>query len=167
MKVAIFVDASNMFMAQKRMKWHIDYKKVREHFSRGKELTGLFFFTSTPYFADPQKVEGYRKFRASLILSDYEVVAKEVREITDRKTGKKRRKCNLDVEIALYMLIHADRYDELVLLSGDSDFVAVLQYLKNNRKKITCVAKEPVTLDFINVSDRFVDLDDVRNQIEK
>ena len=167
MRVAIFVDEGNMFKAEEKMKWRIDYGKVTRYFTRGKEDAGKFFFTGTPYFEEPERIERYRKFRAFLILTKHTVVEKEVRVITDKETGKKTKKCNLDVEIVLHMMIHVHRYDELVLLSGDSDFVSVLRHLRNNGKKIICVARKPVVLDLINASDEFIDLNDIRKEIEK
>ncbi len=167
MRVAIFVDAGNMFKAQQRMKWHLDYRKVLQYFAKGKNLAGHFFFTGTPYFIDPKKVEQYRRYKRFLIHAGYTVVEKETKEFRDRDTGKRKRASNLDAEIVLYMMIYRERYDELVLLSGDTDFVPVLEYLRNNGKNITCVAEEPGALDLRNVSDRFVGLNDMRKEIEK
>ncbi|MBA7716231.1 hypothetical protein ES703_125299 [subsurface metagenome] len=167
MRVAIFVDAANMFKAQQRMKWHIDYKKILQYFAKGKDLTEHFFFTGTPYFKEPEKIGAYRRYRKFLIHAGYTVVEKETKEVRDRDTGKRKRISDLDVHIVMYMMNYANRYDELVLLSGDTDFVPVLEHLRNTGKEITCVAEEPGALDLRNVSDRFVGLNSIRKKIEK
>lgn len=45
-------------------------------------------------------------------------------------------KCNFDVEITMDMITKLDKYDTVMLLSGDSDFGALLNYLKDKGKRV-------------------------------
>ena len=38
MRIALFVDAANMFYAQRDNGWEIDYKKVYKYFTKGRDV---------------------------------------------------------------------------------------------------------------------------------
>jgi uncharacterized LabA/DUF88 family protein len=66
------------------------------------------------------------------------------------------------------MITSMDSYDEAVLLGGDSDFVPVIQYLRTNGKKVICVGrKESTALELLNATNLFIDLNQIRDKIEK
>src|SRR3989344_4960396 len=45
-------------------------------------------------------------------------------------------KGNMDVEITIDVLHHFKKYDTAVFFTGDSDFLALVTYLKNHGKKV-------------------------------
>jgi len=47
-----------------------------------------------------------------------------------------RRKCDFDVEITKDILINLDKFDTLLLFSGDGDYKAIAEYLLNIKKKV-------------------------------
>lgn len=167
-KIAIFIDGSSMFYAQRDNKWYIDFKKVLDYFTRNKEKAGAYYFSATPPAHLPDRVSAYRRFRNALIYIGYEVVDKEVKIIHDKETGATKVKGNLDIELVFRMLSAIDTFDEIVLLGGDSDYEVVLSHLKNNGKIITCVGnKKLIAREIINISNNYIDLNDIRNMIEK
>lgn len=42
----------------------------------------------------------------------------------------------MDVEITVDAMHHKDKYDTVIFFSGDSDFLALVSYLKNLDKKV-------------------------------
>ena len=42
----------------------------------------------------------------------------------------------MDVEISIDIMSNINNYDTAVLFSGDSDFLALISYLKNHNKKV-------------------------------
>lgn len=168
MRVAIFVDGANMFYAQRDNGWHIDYKKVYDYFTQGKEIWGAYYFTGTPPFDNITEIKEYRTFRGALIHIGYFVIDKEAKVIVDRATGDRKLKANLDVEITLNIMASMDSYDEMVFLGGDSDFAPLIKHLRESGKHVTCVSRRQSTgLELINVSNKFIDLNEIRNEIEK
>jgi len=168
MRVAIFIDAANMFYAQRDNRWHIDYCKVLEYFSRDREVFGVYYFSGTPPIENVSEVRKYRSFRRALILIGYTVIDKEVKSIIDRETGRTIHKANLDVEMTLHVLAAMDGYDEAVILSGDSDFEALIAHLRSCGKRVVCVARRQSTaLELVNVANVFIDLNEIRAEIEK
>lgn len=170
MKVAIFVDGANMFYAQRDNGWPIEYKKVYQYFGEGKDndIFAAYYFTGTPPFKDIQQIEKYRKFKRALTYMGYTVIDKETKVITDRKSGQKIRKANLDVEITLSVLTSMRGYDTAIFLTGDSDFAPLLKHLRDNGKQVIVVSRKQSTAEeLINISNKFIDLNEIRAEIEK
>jgi uncharacterized LabA/DUF88 family protein len=167
-RVALFVDGGNMFFAQRYNGWQVDFRLVYQYFMDNREKAGAFYFTATPPAGDRDKVEKYRKFRTALIYIGYTVVDKEVSVITDRVTGLTKLKGNLDVEMVFRMLSTVDSYDEAVVMGGDRDYVPIFEHLRNLGKTVTVVGRRASTAtEVINVANRFIDMETIRDRIEK
>ena len=168
MRVALFIDGAAMFYAQREMGWHIDFKKVYDHFIEGKKLSGAFYFTATPPGYDKEAVSNYRRFKTFLVFTGYMVVDKEVKVIEDEKTQDIKLKGNLDIELVFRMLTSAHGYDEAVLLGGDSDYVPVIEHLRNTGKVIHCIGRrEATSLELMNVCNRYTELETLRSTIQR
>lgn len=167
--VAVFVDGSNMFYAQKQQGWYIDWEAVLKHFTAGKQTCGAFYFTAKPAAGNVQAVERYRKFRTALIYMGYDVIDKEVHIIQDPASGQIIRiKGNLDVELVFRMLTSAHGWDEGVLMGVDLDYIPIINHLRNLGKTITCVGRRQMTsLELINAATTFKELEELRKLIEK
>ena len=61
-----------------------------------------------------------------------------------------------------------DQYDQIVLFSGDGDFERAIELLRCKNTHITVVSTEGmIARELRNVTDQYVDLNDIRDQIEK
>lgn len=167
-RVAIFVDGANMFYAQRDNKWSLEYKKVYEYFTTNKEAVMAFYFTATPPPTETERWKKYKAFRQALIHMGYRVIDKEVQVFHNKETGQVRIKGNLDIDMAFQMLIGKDKYDDVVVLGGDSDFIPIFEHLRNLGKTVICVGRRASTgLELINAASQFVDLDQIRTRVEK
>lgn len=59
--------------------------------------------------------------------------------------GSTERKANCDVEMAFYLMKEKDNYDQVVIMSGDGDFLPVLKHLKEIGKGVIILARGPRT----------------------
>jgi len=167
-RVALFVDGANMFYAQRDNGWHIDFRLVHDYFLDNREKAAAYYFTASPPVGDTAKVDKYRRFRTALIHVGYSVVDKEVKVLTDPNTGQVRVKGNLDIDLVFKMLSGLDSYDEAVLMGGDSDFVPIINHLRNVGKTVTVVGRREMTAtEVMNAATKFVDLNSIRKRIEK
>ena len=167
-KVALFVDGAAMFYAQRDNGWHIDYRNVLHFFSDNRELVGAWYFTASPPPADADKLTKHRKFKYALMQIGYSVKEKEVRVHYDKDTGQVKLKGNLDIELVFRMLTTSQTFETAVLLGGDSDYIPVIEHLANNGKKVIVVGRRQSTAtDLINVANQFIDLNDIRDRIDK
>ena len=167
-RVALFVDGSNMFYAQRENHWHIDFKLAYQYFLDNREKAGAYYFTASPPVGDPQKVRKYRGYKHALISFGFSVIDKEVKVIHDSNSNIPKLKGNLDIELVFRMLTSMDTYDRVVLMGGDSDYVPIVEHLRNSGKIVEVVGRrQSVSMDLINSANVFTDLDSIKERIER
>jgi len=77
-------------------------------------------------------------------------------------------RANLDVEIAIDLLSVAHRIDEVWLLSGSRDLERLVEVLRIKGVKVVLISTDGmVPRELRNAADRFVDLAELRAQLEK
>lgn len=149
----ICVDASNFHYGEKLQNWNIDYKKFIIHFQGTYDIyTSLFYegmTTQSVYFdqhpnGDWQSymraVKGKREKFKRLRGYGWKIRKKPVMRVYDRATGEYQHKCNFDVELTVDSIDLMEKYDTLILGSGDGDFVRLVNYLKSHGKKVVVVS---------------------------
>lgn len=130
-KVYVFIDAENLFYAQKTFGWKISYQKLINYFQKecGKE-TKCFIYKGVDETNTKQK-----KFLDMLDINGYILRTKVVKKIK-KKDGGYKWKSNLDIELALEMVELKKNFDTAILMSGDSNFAIVLDKLKKDGKRV-------------------------------
>jgi uncharacterized LabA/DUF88 family protein len=163
-RLSIFVDGNNMFYAQQKNGWFFDPRRVLEHFTDDPDLMliNAFWYTG---LKDPQDQRG---FRDALISLGYTVRTKVLKEYYDDNSGKYSQKANLDIDIVVDMFNTVDQYDRVILFSGDGDFERAIEFLRSKSTHITVISTEGmIARELRNATDRYIDLNDIRDQIEK
>ena len=159
-KIALFVDVANLFYLQKRLKWKISYQKLYQFFDKNFSLYKAFVYTA--YL--PQN-ENQQRFIRMLRKTGYTVRSKPIKNIKlSSKTSKW--KGNLDVELTIDAIEHIRRYDTFVLISGDSDFASLIDYLKSkNKQTIVISGKGSISKELIERA-KFVNIKKLKEFIE-
>jgi len=163
-RLSIFVDGNNMFYAQQKNGWFFDPRRVLDYFKGEPNVTlvNAFWYTG---LKDPQDQRG---FRDALISLGYTVRYKILKEYYDDSSGRYSQKANLDIEIVVDMFNTVDQYDKVILFSGDGDFERAIELLRSKNTHITVVSTEGmIARELRNATDRYIDLNDIRDQIEK
>lgn len=157
-RIAIFIDGSNLFYAALQLGIEIDYTRLLSRLTSGSKLFRAFFYTGVDRANEKQQ-----GFLLWMRRNGYRVIAKDLVQLPD---GSK--KANLDVEIAVDMLTLSDCYDTAVLVSGDGDLAYAVDAASYKGVRIEVISLRSMTSDtLINVSDRYVDLDIVKDDIRK
>lgn len=160
----MFVDGTNMFYAQRKLGFHIDYKKLYSYFSRGNPVYNAFYYTGRDVPPDQTTIA----FLDALTYMGYTLRTKDIKTITDEDTGETVRKCDLDVEIVIDMFNCVDLYDIAVLCSGDGDFTRAVEMLRSNGKEIwACSCKGMAATELVNAVDKFFWLEKMEKEIRK
>jgi uncharacterized LabA/DUF88 family protein len=163
-RLSIFVDGNNMFYAQQKNGWFFDPKRVLSYFNNDPNivLVNAFWYTG---LKDSQDQRG---FRDALISLGYTVRTKILKEYYDDNSGRYSQKANLDIEIVVDMFNTVDQYNHVILFSGDGDFERAIELLRSKNTHITVVSTEGmIARELRNATDRYIDLNDLRPQIEK
>jgi uncharacterized LabA/DUF88 family protein len=157
-RVAIFVDGSNLFYAALQLNIEIDYTKLLARLTGGSRLLRSFFYTGVD--RNNEKQQGFLLWMRR---NGYRVIAKDLVQLPD---GSK--KANLDVEIAVDMMALVGSYDTAILVSGDGDLAYAVDAVSYRGVRVEVVSLRSMTSDsLINVSDRYIDLENVKEEIQK
>jgi len=160
--VYVFIDASNIYHSQKKLGWKIAFLKLKKYFEENCKLGEIFYYTAY----DPDYHE-QRKFLDFLEITGYKVRKKKVKYIKDSSSPKGGfRKGNLDVELTIDAVHNRDKFQSFVLFSGDSDFEALVKYMRAYRKNCVVVStKDHVSIELLRQA-KFIDLKKLREEIE-
>ncbi len=157
-RVAIFIDGSNLFYAALQLGIEIDYTKLLYRLTGGSRLLRSFFYTGVDRTNEKQQ-----GFLLWMRRNGYRVISKDLVQLPD---GSK--KANLDVEIAVDMMSLVGSYDTAVLVSGDGDLAYAVNAVSYRGVRVEVVSLRSMTSDsLINVADRYIDLDTVKEDIQK
>lgn len=107
----------------------------------------------------------YKKLRAF----GYELFLKPLKVHIDQD-GNRRVKANCDIDMAYQMLQDIDKYDRVMMLSGDGDFLPILKHIRKAGKEVVILARGNRTAKELKqfVGSTFLDFsDNLRSKIEK
>ncbi len=150
-RVGVFVDVSNMYYSAKNLHGSkVDFGKVLKEATSGRKLIRALAYVIK---AD---IDQEQDFFNALSKQGYEVKAKDLQIfIGGAKKG------DWDVGISVDAIKLADKLDVIVLVTGDGDFVPLVEYLQHNkgcRVEVVAFGKTTSSL-LLGVTDDFVDLD--------
>lgn len=143
-RLAVFIDGSNISRTL-RLTYRdtqIDWSKLLEYFATLGTVVGVFIYFSgaTPRGADDetqqQRMKQWQRFLRKLQQSGYRLFVKEPSPVYSHETvggDPVAYKTDCDVEIAVDMVALATtgRIDEIILMSGDRDFVYPVQRIRD------------------------------------
>lgn len=157
MRIAIFVDGSNLFYTQRSLGWRVDLHKFIEYFNQVGQVVDAYYYSGLRFPLSENK----QKFLDNLPALGYVAIT---------KAGKMQAsgfKANLDIEIVLDMFNTIDTYDAAVLVSGDGDFERALNLLRARGKRFyvvstaRSVAKELLAICGMH----YIDLLDIKDYV--
>lgn len=165
-RAAVFIDASNIYHSQKKLKWQIDFRKFLEYLKKETELQGIYYYTARDLSFLQQT-----KFLNFLEMIGYKVRSKKVKFIRDKNKIDEKDgfyKGNLDVELTIDILETKEKYDTLILVSGDSDFEPLLQLMKMkyNKRCLVMATKDSISIELIKCAN-YINFSKLKNIIKK
>ena len=140
--VYVFIDASNLWEVQKAKARFFDYDKLREFIKNKFNASDIQVFYYSAFPANGTRdynLDGKHKFFTYLKKGlGFIVRKKELKRISiiTEEGESIEEKGNMDVEITIDSLHHMKKYNIAVFFSGDSDFLALISYLRNGGKKV-------------------------------
>ncbi|MFA7319521.1 MAG: NYN domain-containing protein [Parcubacteria group bacterium] len=138
----VFVDASNLWQSQKVKGRLFDLEKLRNFLKNKFKASEIKVFYYTAYPADGTRnysMDGKHKFFTFLNKGlGFVVRKKELKRITIvTEMGQTiEEKGNMDVEMTIDAVHFIKKYSTAILFSGDSDFLALVSYLRNREKRV-------------------------------
>jgi uncharacterized LabA/DUF88 family protein len=138
-RVALYVDGANVYFAQKEaLGWWIDWPSFLNVVKEGRDLVSARWYQAYRGVPEPEQ----ERFLHHLTITGFAVRRKVLKTIFDKASGETSLKGNLDIELAIDALSEAEHYDTAVLVTGDSDFVPLVEALRARGKRVRVIATE-------------------------
>lgn len=149
-RVGVFIDVSNMYHSAKNLFGaRVNYKEVLKACVDGRKL-----IRASAYVVKSGASEEEQFFDA-LEKSGFEVKYKDLQIFS---TGMK--KADWDVGLAVDAIKMADKLDSIIVVSGDGDYIPLVQYLQQNKGCLVEAAafRETTSSKLIEAVDDYIDL---------
>lgn len=179
-KVFVYIDAANLERSVKDMwvspkdipdklkdktsdqlSYHVDYEKFKCLFSEICDLREIKFYS--PDF-ETESHRGFLWFLRKVL--KFKLVTKPLKEYSDHTPEIPHRKANFDVELAVDATFNLDKFNTLVLFSGDCDFEYLLKFLRGQGKMVIVFSRTGhIAKELPPASNYYFDIVDFRHEI--
>jgi uncharacterized LabA/DUF88 family protein len=157
----VFVDVQNVFSTVRALNPNarLNYQALKDYFLREKSY--ITTFTAFSSF-DPEREE-QRRFLMALALMGYRVITKPLKRLPSGEI-----KANMDMEIAMEILEVSAFLDEIVIVSGDGDFMALVNRLIHKGKIVRVIGPDQYSApELIQACHEFISLSRVPGLVEE
>ena len=120
-RLGIFIDGANIYYASKQAGWKLDIEKVKTLFESIFDIQIFNYYAALPDKSDESYADS--KKYLSIIEKFAKVVTKPLKYINGQKKG------NVDIEISLDVVRNLENLDEVMVFSGDSDYLELWKYV--------------------------------------
>ena len=131
MRVFIQLDVQNLFFAAMDINKRIDFKKIKNYFEDSEDDVESIkaYIVQTPDIKSD-------KFVNLLKMLKYDLNIKRASITYDSKGNKSFHNTDQDMAICVDCMENIDNFDKWVLMSGDGDFIDLIEHLRSKGKKV-------------------------------
>lgn len=149
-RVGVFIDVQNMYYSAKNLYQNlVNFSKILEEAVAGRQLI------KAAAYVIRAEIPKQEQFFEALKYAGFDVKIKDLQVFAG---GIK--KGDWDVGIVMDILKVAPKLDVAVLVSGDGDFVELVDYLKSQGIRVEVMAfSQSASSKLKDVADEFIDLD--------
>jgi uncharacterized LabA/DUF88 family protein len=164
--VYAFIDSQNLNVSTQKLGWKMDWRKFRQFLQDKYGVTKAFMFIGY--------VPEFENMYVQLHDSGYAVVLKPTFDMTrprpeaseqgpeGKEQGKdkpeeKPVKGNIDADMVLWAMKEIKNYDKAVIVSGDGDFYALVEYLDEQNKLLKILAPSGHYSNLYNRYEGYID----------
>jgi len=166
--IYVFIDASNLWAAQKTKSRFLDYAKTTKYMKEKFSGTTIKVFYYTAYPAEgtrdyslDQKHKFFTFLKKGLGIFVIKKALKRINVLTKQGSAVEE-KGNMDVEITIDSMHHLKKYHTAIFFTGDSDFLPLVTYLRNHGKKVFVFSsRNNISEELRTGSDGYTDILDI------
>jgi uncharacterized LabA/DUF88 family protein len=150
-RVVVLIDTQNMYHSAKHLYGaHLNFGKLVETLVAGRRIIRAIAYVAT------SKTGEEKGFFGALAAAGIEVKSKDVIEFASGE-----RKADWDVGMAIDAVRFSDRVDVVILVTGDGDFVPLVEYLKGKGAAVEVAAFGESTSKLLrDAGDDYFDISD-------
>lgn len=148
-RVAVLIDVQNLYHSAKNLyKARVNFKEILKTSASQRSLIRAF-----GYVVKTKTGEEKPFFEALINLG----IETRIRDLQEFYGGQK--KADWDVGITVDAIRIAPSVDTIVLVTGDGDFIQLVEYLKNQGKRVEIIAfGRSASSKLKEIADEFIDL---------
>lgn len=171
-RLGLFIDGAHLYGASRNLGFDVDYKNLLGFFRRQARLVRAAYYTA---LLENDEYSPLRPLVDWLGYNGYTVVTKPAREFTDA-TGRRRVRGNIEIEMAVDVMMLVPRLDHIVLFAGDGDLRRLVEVVQQQGVRVSVLSSirtQPamVSDELRRQADQFIDLADIaadvtRRQVE-
>jgi len=139
LKIGVFVDAENI---RYNGGYQMRYDILRRFAARSGTLLRLNTYMAYDRERgqeDPEYARRTRHFQQSVRDYGWKVIVKNVKRYTDEE-GNVTTKANADLDMAVDVMLQAEKLDQVLLVTGDGDFLQVVRALQDRGCRVELLA---------------------------
>lgn len=157
-RVGVLIDVQNLYHSAKNIyNSRVNFREILKTAISNRSLVRVFAYVVST------KTGEEKPFFDALVKLGIETRVKELQEFYG---GQK--KADWDVGIVIDAIRIASSVDTLVLVSGDGDFISLVEYLKNQGKRVEVMAfGKSSSSKLKEIADEFVDLGKTKKYLLK
>jgi len=154
-----FIDGQNLHMNTKAHGWAVDLRRFRVYLKERYNVETAYYFLGAVY-------DDYEKLYVDIQKAGYILI---FREHNLNMVGKK--KGNVDTDIVFTIMekiAEREKFDKVVLVSGDGDYIKMVKYLvsKNRLEKVLAPNRKSMSSLYRPLTPKFTDFLD-RSDIKR
>ena len=157
-KVGVFADVENIVATFQNLNWEVRFDEILRYLRDVLEAEGKTMWKAVAFV--PMKKGDRRRegLIGALSFQGWRVITKMAHR---QPSGVL--KANMDMEMAIELLQTSDHLDEVVLITGDGDFVPLVDLLSKKGKRVWVIGtrKGSVAIELIRVSDKYTNITDI------
>lgn len=171
-RTVLMIDGASTAAASRAVGWTIDFKKLRKVVQEQTHLVRARYFSLAASKIEDGEDGAERALKGLLDFLAYNGFVVDTRFVRpyDDGSGRTRLRGSMAVSIALKLVSDSPRIDHILLFTGDGSLAPAVEEAQRIGARVTVVG----TMKGDNVSDGlrrqadfFVELDDLRDQIER
>ncbi|HEY1064159.1 MAG TPA: NYN domain-containing protein [Candidatus Saccharimonadales bacterium] len=135
--VYAFIDSQNLNLGTQKVGFKMDWRKFRKYLADTYNVTHAFMFIG--YMAENESLyELMHELGFLVALKPTLEVTAPVSDPAEEHAGKPDEKPvvkgNIDADLVLYAMKELPNYDKAIIVSGDGDFLSLIEYLDEQGK---------------------------------
>lgn len=155
LKVGVFVDAENIRL---NGGYQLRYDVLRRFAARDGgpliRLNTYMTFDRERSERDPEYAKKALTYQRTVRDFGWKITVKHVRRYTDEE-GNVNTKANADLDLAVDAMIQAENLDQVLLVTGDGDFLQVVNALQNRGSRVELLAFRNISGELQRQADAF------------
>jgi uncharacterized LabA/DUF88 family protein len=132
--IGVFIDAGNLYHTSARIGWRIDFGKLKNLLSHACNLSFINYHIVVPREDDSNYAKTLTHIQKASMA--FTVCQKPMKYIWSDEEKREIKKGDIDVDLAVDVVENIEAVDATIIVSGDSDYLALEKYVAARGKHI-------------------------------